>query len=117
MDERCVRPAPSRARDWLAVRLDGTPPELAAAVRGLLAASGREPTAERMVEAAIDTFERVPAASQERAIAIDLLAADALLTYAFEAAADCTLGGSFEQVMRLARAAGPVGELGRRCVG
>jgi len=93
------------------------PSELADAVRRLLAASGGEPTAQRMVEAAIDTFERVPGESHSRAGALDLLAGDALLTYAFEVAADPTVGGSFEDAMRLARDAGPVGELGRRCAG
>lgn len=104
------------ANKWLAVRLDDTPPELAAAVRGLLSDTGGGPTPERMVEAAIDTFERIPAASQSRAGALELLAADALLTYAFEFAADPAVGGSCDAAVRLARAAGSCGELGRRSV-
>ena len=104
------------AKGWLAGRLDDTPPELAAAVRGLLSDTGGEPTSERMVEVAIDTFERLPAASHGRAGALELLAADALLTYAFERAADLAVGGSRGAAVRLARAAGSCGELGRRSV-
>lgn len=102
---------------WLEQRLVLTPPELAAAVRDLLDRSdgAREPfTWQCMVDRALDAFERVASKSQSRSGALELLAADALLTYAFEAAADDTVGGSATTALQLARAVGPSGELGRR---
>jgi len=115
MGEQDVRRALSPVREWLEIRLAETPSDLAEAVHRLLAAAGGEPTPQRMADAAIDMFDRISTAPHDRAGALGLLAADALLTYAFEAAADPALGGSFEKAMRLAREAGPAGELGRRC--
>ena len=102
---------------WLEQRLDLTPPELATAVRDLLegADGAREPFTWRcMADRALEAFERVASTSQSRAGALELLAADALLTYAFEAAADDGVGGSASTALALARAVGPCGELGRR---
>ncbi len=94
-----------------------TPPELATAVRELLGGpSAPGPTPQRMIDCALEALERVASTSQTRAGALELLAADALLTYAFERAADATAGGSATAALDLARAVGPSGELGRRTV-
>lgn len=50
-----------------------------------------EDVADRLAEAGLATLGRVVAASQTRGTAEELLAADALLTYACEAAADAGL--------------------------
>jgi len=100
---------------WLARRLDEIPADLALAVRRLLGrASGL--TDAHMAEASIAGFERVASGAGDRDRALELLAADALLTYAFEAAADPALGGSAARAAALADRFGPQGELGRRCV-
>jgi len=103
---------------WIDARLEETRRELAAAVRGLLGGVGApSPTPARMVECALVALERVAATTQTRAGALELLAADALLTYAFEAAADPRAGGSADAAVRLARATGACGEIGRRSEG
>lgn len=100
---------------WLDSRLEETPQELAEAVRELLGGRGSPgPTPRRMVDSAIEALERVASTSQTRSGALELLAADALLTYAFESASDPSVGGSAGAVLELARATGPAGELGRR---
>lgn len=110
--------APSRepVERWLLRRLEETPSDLALAVRRL---AGREPgmTPERMALASLEGFERVAARVDDRDPALDLLAADALLTYAFEAAADPDIGGSAARAGALADRFGPAGELGRRSAG
>ena len=101
---------------WLEARLAGAPPELAEAVRGLI----REVRVGEAVEgadvpgvlaaAALTGLDGVLAeAAPAREAALRLLAADASLTYAFEAAA--SLGTDVEA---LALRIGPGGELGRR---
>ncbi|TFG66974.1 MAG: hypothetical protein E4H28_00140 [Gemmatimonadales bacterium] len=101
---------------WLEPRLVGAPPELAEAVRGLLGeleivadelALG---VPEALAAAAMLGLEGVlERADPEREVALRLLAADAALTYAFEAAA--SLG---RDVDALALRIGACGELGRR---
>lgn len=104
--------------EWIEPRLQGAPPELAAAIRSLLGAeperSGAEPPSgvpDVLVAAAIDGFDGVlePPAPlpRSREVALRLLAADALLTYAFEAAADLDTG-----VDELAERIGPAGTFG-----
>lgn len=100
---------------WLVRRLAETPSELGLAVRRL-AGRGSEPTPERLAEASLEAFERVAGGGEDRDRALDLLAADALLTYAFEAAADPEVGGSADRARALADRFGPAGELGRRAV-
>ena len=107
-----VSPGSGRT-DWLERRLADTPPELAESIRGLCAGQAC-PHPRDMASRALDTFERIGCESQTRAGALELLAADALLTYAFEAAADPELGGTAERAISLARELGPGGELGRR---
>lgn len=81
------------AREWLEPRLAGIPEELAEAVRACLerVSAGVAPAwsvPETLAHAAADAFERVASGSQGREAALGLLAADASLTYAFEAAAE-----------------------------
>ena len=101
---------------WLNPRLTGAPPELAEAVRGLVgevephALESGLAVAETLAAAAMLGFEGVlEQADPEREVALRLLAADAALTYAFEAAA--SLG---QDVNQLALLMGAGGELGRR---
>lgn len=90
---------PRRKEDaWLAQRLADVPPRLAAAVRELTQGGG----ADALADAALAAFERVASGGARRAGALDLLAADALLTYAFEAAADVETGGSAAASLELA---------------
>lgn len=118
------------AARWLAPRLRDAPPELAAEVRRLLAevepgrdaapAGERSPVAasvpDRLAAAALRGFDEVLAAAAAdrggRDAALGLLAADAVLTCAFEAAAN--LG---EGTGDLAERLGPRGVLGRRLAG
>jgi hypothetical protein len=100
---------------WLETHLEETPRELAGAIHDLLGGTDSPPPSpERMLECALGAFERVAATSQTRAGALELLAADALLTYAFESASDPRAGGSAAAALTLARRTGPSGELGRR---
>lgn len=112
------------AAEWLKPRLEAAPPELAAAIRALLdgvdpespdpesTAPGGDISA-HLAAAALRGFEDVllEATSEvrSRGTALRLLAADAALTYAFEAAADpdADLEG-------LAGRLGPRGVLGER---
>ena len=99
--------------DWLEPRLRGAPPELASAVRELLGEGDADAEAipTRLAEAALRGFDEVlgdtrPDPASRRA-ALRLLAADASLTCAFEAAADLRLGA-----VELADRLGPGGRLG-----
>jgi glutathione S-transferase len=90
-------PGDSRARtlEWLHGRIGDLHPELAAAIRRCVR-EGPDPdagsgVAEVLADAASAALERVAHGPQDRAAAVRLLAADAVLTYAFEAAA--TEGG------------------------
>ena len=56
----------------------------------------------------------VTGGEQNRKTALRLLAADALLTYAFEAAVDSEIGGDAAAAERLAERVGPCGLLGDR---
>ena len=85
--------SPSRLQRWLEDRLADVPPELAEAVRARVRDSltGGEAG---LVTAALRGFDDVVESMGSRSSALELLAADALLTYAFEAAVDPSLGGS-----------------------
>ena len=110
--------------DWLEPRLGGAPPELAAAIRRLLdqareptaagaAASGSDAIPDLLAVAALrgldGVLEQTAVDRCSRADALRLLAADASLTYAFEAAADLGL-----DAVELADRLGPRGALGAR---
>lgn len=104
--------APARAIEWLRPRLRDVPDDLAAAVRDCVRsveaddASGVPDLLARAATAELDRLIERPAG---RATAVRLLAADAALTYAFEAAAD--LGAD---VPGLADRVGLRGRIGRR---
>ena len=76
---------------WLESRLSGVPDELGAQVRASLASREPADAVEDVVtafgEAALTGLDRVRAGRQSRRDALHLLAADACLTYAFQAAA------------------------------
>jgi len=78
--------------EWLASRAPEGPPALAACVRDLLAAHPeweRLPRVDAFIEASEALLRRVLEGGElSRANALDLLAADACVTWAFEAAAD-----------------------------
>jgi hypothetical protein len=101
---------------WLASRLAASPPDLARAIEEQIASRtpDGELTSFGLASRGIDIFERVSRSSQTRAAALALLAADALITYAFESAADPEIGGSAVAATALAAQVGPRGELGRR---
>jgi hypothetical protein len=98
---------------WLDEKLAGVPEELAREVRHLvLAETGIEPgpdVVSRLASSALRGLDEVAVGSRDREVALRLLAADAALTYAFEAAAE--LGGD---VGALAGSIGLHGELGAR---
>jgi len=80
---------------WVAARTPPPPGALARRIAGALGPQGAAPAADAP-EACLDAAERLvrrvldagPAAERARETALDLLCADALVTYAFEAAAD-----------------------------
>lgn len=89
------------------------PAELGDVIRSLVA-GGLDEGEEGLVTVAVGVLEAVAGGGGTRESAIELLAADAILTYAFEAAADPARGGSAARALRLARRVGPVGLMGRR---
>jgi len=80
---------PAPLSHWLASRAPAPPPELAARMHAM--ASGfvdRAPTAEALIDVATSAMATLlNDGCLTRASALDLLAVDALVTYAFEAAA------------------------------
>lgn len=98
---------------WLAGRLESAPPELAEAVWPLV--RGRLAEGEDgLVQAVLDALATATEGEATRAGAVTLLAADAILTYALEAAADPALGGSAARASELAARIGPGGLIGER---
>ncbi len=104
------------ARRWLEPRLAALPPELAAAVTAAVerVASRRSPVPVTLAESALDELDAALAVRQDRGAALRLLAADALLTYAFEASVDPEIGGTAALASRLAERVGAAGRLGAR---
>lgn len=98
---------PAEALAWLEPRLERVPDELAERVRTLVRSAGPGPAPRRLASAAVDELERLAAAPQDRDAAIRLLAADAALTWAFEAAAE-----TGDDVPALADATGLRGRIG-----
>ena len=85
---------------WLEERLREVPPRLAAAIRRLVVP--QEDDAEGLARSALRGFVAVAGDGSQREGALELLAADALLTYAFERAADPDAGGSADAALDLA---------------
>ena len=80
------------AESWLRQRLTGAPPELLATMVGALPdEAAAEPDA--LAAAAAVLYRRVAAGTGGREDALPLLAADALLTHAFEAQAELDPAG------------------------
>lgn len=99
-----------RSLEWLRPRLERVPEELAGAVRDCVRrASGGEAVPELLARAAVEEFDRVACRRDDREAAVRLLAADASLTYAFEAAAELDA-----DVPELADAVGLQGRIGAR---
>lgn len=77
---------------WLDARQPAPPPSLRAAIDAALRASAPgapdAPVHDRLAEAGLEALGRVARKPSERSTAAELLAADALLTYACEAAAE-----------------------------
>ena len=106
----------SAAERWLDERLDEAPSELAMDVRRLVRTVGDEAPddsvdaiATLLARAGLSGLDEIVEGRGGRETALRLLAADAALTLAFEAAAE--LGGD---VQALCTRLGPCGELGRR---
>jgi hypothetical protein len=89
---------------WLAGRAPA-PPSLRTAIEDALRRGdpGAGPLPDRLAAAGVRTLRRVVESPGDRGVATELLAADALLTYACEAAAE----EGPEAVRELARAFGP----------
>ena len=93
--------------EWLRSRTPAPPPALAARLRDVLGASCEEPSA-RAPEACLAAAERLLAEllrshSTTRGSALDLLTADALVTYAFEAAGESAAGIEARAASAMAR--------------
>lgn len=105
-----------RALAWLRPRLeDGVPSDLAAAVRSCVRAADAgpdTPVPDLLAEAAVSELDRLTDRPADRETAVRLLAADAALTYAFEAAAE-----SGDDVLDLADRVGLRGRIGERLAG
>lgn len=101
----------SATHRWLKPRMMEAPPELAADILRLLDATPEADFSDPVIAlatAALAGLEQVADGTGDRGEALRLLAADAALTYAFEAAAEA--GRSAELAARV----GLDGELGRR---
>lgn len=96
-------------RAWLLSRLEGAPPKLREAVLRACENAAGATVAERCADAAFRVLEGAENLATRRADALDLLAADALLTLACEhvAATDP------ERLAEFARSIGPRGALAR----
>ena len=79
-----------RLGDWLDDRHPAPPGELREAIHSLIAAEegGEEPIHDRLATVALGELRRIAAEPSRRSAAPRLLAVDALLTYACEAAAE-----------------------------
>jgi hypothetical protein len=87
-----VQPAVTTVGEWMARVEPAPPPALHQRLRELVAADADRPVAD-VPEVCLDAGERLldallASGSTSRATALDLLAVDALVTYAFQAAAD-----------------------------
>ncbi len=83
---------PQTVSEWLAFRSPPAPPALLARMRELLAADGGKPVVDAPLVCLIAGESRLAVllahGATDRTSALDLLAVDALVSYAFEAAAN-----------------------------
>ncbi len=77
-----------RTETWLLEHTDGAPDRLVASMMEAVREVPAAPIPEQLADAAIWLFGRVDEAGEGREAALPLLAADALLTHAFEAKAE-----------------------------
>ncbi len=92
-----------QALAWLDARPEPPPPDLRQRMAEALASVTAETVPGALAEGALACLQTTMAAPQERATALDLLAADALLTYALEAASEISAAA----LQELAQAYGP----------
>ena len=98
----------SAAADWLRGHVNAAPEPLLATMIEALPEAGDLPLPEQLAEGALRLYSRVVRGSGGREDALPLLAADALLTHAFQAQA----GEDPEGLGRLAERWGARGRLG-----
>ena len=110
-------------RAWLSQRLEDVPARLTEAVEELLDRASRpeqrpegvrpagDSVPDFLAYAAICELERVARQDQDRELAVRLLAADACLTWAFEAAADRGEGEALEELAEANGLRGRIGDL------
>ena len=95
--------APGDAMSWLAARQPAAPSAIGAHVAANAGAPGGA-LPERLARAGVALLRRVTVTPQGgRELALDLLAADAFVTYAFEAQAEADVDGLIALADRLAR--------------
>ncbi len=75
---------------WFAAQLEGAPQELAARAREFVAVSGRPVDPETLAAAGRRALDHAVGSAPDRRAALDLLAADALVTLALAAAVETT---------------------------
>ncbi len=94
---------PSGVRSWLAARQPQAPDRIGAHVMNVVPVAGAA-FPETLARAGVSLLRRVAAAPDGgRELALDLLAADALVTYAFEAQAEADVDGLIALADRLER--------------
>jgi hypothetical protein len=94
---------PPDVRTWLATRQPVPPERIGAHVAAAVPGDGA-PSPEALARAGASLLRRVAAAPDGgRELALDLLAADALITYAFEAQAEADVDGLIALADRLER--------------
>ena len=98
------------AESWLRQRLPDAPPELLTTMIGALP-DGAATGPDALAAAAVALYRRVAVGSGGREDALPLLAADALLTHAFEAQAELDPAG-LDGLAERCGARGALGEVG-----
>jgi hypothetical protein len=80
--------ARSLGRDWLSARLEGAPAELVGRTVDFVVQAGHQSDPDGLARAGRLALDRAVAGSPDRRAALDLLAADALVTLALAAQVD-----------------------------
>lgn len=91
---------------WLSGRRPAPPPALAGRLAEAVATEAGAPPA-TLARLGARLLDRVADAATDRRQALDLLAADALVTYAFEAQAEADVSGLTSLAERVSREDGP----------
>lgn len=99
-----MSPPAADVRSWLGARQPAPPRGIAAHLAAAAPAGGGGTEPERLARTGVDLLRRVAAHPRGgRELALDLLAADAFVTYAFEAQAEADVDGLIGLADRLAR--------------